>query len=118
MSYIDSEFACGLDLGTTFCCIGVYRNGRVEIIPNSNEEKTTPSVVTVLDENTFLIGEEALDNLVKNYDSTIFDVKRFIGKDFTDQDVKDRIKFENYPFKIIKNDKNINEIEINSNKKS
>ena len=107
------SFACGLDLGTTFSCIGVYRNGGVEIIPNTNEERTTPSIVTILDNNKYLAGENALDHLVKNYDSTIFDVKRFIGKDFNDKKVKKAIKLEKYPFKFVENKK----IEINKNNK-
>ena len=109
------SFACGLDLGTTFSCIGVYRNGGVEIIPNTNSDRTTPSIVTILDNNKLLIGEEALDHLVKNYDSTIFDVKRFIGKDFNEKKVQKGIKLEKYPFKMVANKNKFHEIEINKN---
>lgn len=110
------SFACGLDLGTTFSCIGVYRNGGVEIIPNTNNDKTTPSIVTILDNNKILIGEDALEHLVKNYDRTIFDVKRFIGKDFNDKKVQKGIKLEKYPFKMIPNNNKFHEIEINKNR--
>ena len=114
MSYFE-DFACGLDLGTTFSCIGVYRNGGVEIIPNTNADKTTPSIVTILSKAEHLTGEEALEHLVQNYDSTIFDVKRFIGKDFYNKKVKKGMKLENYPFKMIPNKKKFHEIEINKN---
>ncbi len=93
--------AVGLDLGTTYSCIGVYRNGGVEIIPNRNGDRTTPSIVTIVDGNTILKGEETLEYLVKNYDSSIYAIKRFIGRDFNDNSVKEEIKFENFPFKIV-----------------
>ena len=98
---MEDSYALGLDLGTTFSCIGVYRNGGVEIIPNRNGDRITPSVVTILDNDTVLKGEETLDYLVKNYDSTIFAIKRFIGRDFNDEKVQEDIKKENFPFKII-----------------
>ena len=69
MDNLQDGYALGLDLGTTYSCIGVYRNGGVEIIPNKSGEKTTPSIVTILDDKTILKGEETLDHLVKDYDS-------------------------------------------------
>ena len=81
-------YACGLDLGTTFSCIGVFKNGGVEIIPNRNGDKITPSIVTIIDEKNILKGEETMEYLVKNYDSSIYAIKRFIGRDFNDQKVK------------------------------
>jgi molecular chaperone DnaK (HSP70) len=71
MVELEDSYALGLDLGTTFSCIGVYRNGEVEIIPNRNGDRITPSIVTIIDENTILKGEETLNNLVQNYDTTI-----------------------------------------------
>ena len=88
----------------------------MEIVPNSHEEKITPSIITFLDENQILIGEETMENLVKNYDSSIYAVKRFIGRDFNDPKVREEIDFENFPFKITKNLKTRHiVVEINKN---
>ena len=95
------ELALGLDLGTTYSCIGVYRNGGVEIIPNRNGEKTTPSIVTILDPDTVLKGEETLNKLVQEYENSIYAIKRFIGRKLIDKDVLDEITKENFPFKIV-----------------
>ena len=101
MSVLEDDYAVGLDLGTTYSCIGVYRNGGVEIIPNRDGEKTTPSIVTILNENEILKGEETLPHLVRDYDSSIYAIKRFIGRKYDDQNVKNEILKENFPFKII-----------------
>ena len=101
MVELEDSYALGLDLGTTFSCIGVYRNGEVEIIPNRNGDRITPSIVTIIDENTILKGEETLNNLVQNYDTTIYAIKRFIGREYKDKKVQEDIKKENFPFKII-----------------
>ena len=100
MDDLQDGYALGLDLGTTYSCIGVYRNGGVEIIPNKNGEKTTPSIVTILDDKTVLKGEETLEYLVKDYDSSIYAIKRFIGRDI-DNVVKNEIEKEHFPFKIV-----------------
>ena len=101
MVELEDGYACGLDLGTTFSCIGAFKNGGVEIIPNRNGDKITPSIVTIVDEDNVLKGEEALENLVKNYDSSIYAIKRFIGRNFNDPNVKEEIKIEKFPFNII-----------------
>ena len=105
MEDLEDEYACGLDLGTTFSCIGVYKNGGVIIIPNKNGDKITPSIVTILNEDTILKGEETLNYLVKEYDSSIYAVKRFIGRDLHDSEVRKKIKKENFPFKLTENSK-------------
>lgn len=87
MSDLEEDIALGLDLGTTFSCIGVYRNGGVEIIPNRNGERTTPSIVTILDDKTIIKGEDTLSYLVKEYDSSIYAIKRFIGRKYNDSNV-------------------------------
>ena len=79
---MEDEYAIGLDLGTTFSCIGVYRNGGVEIIPNSIGEKTTPSTV-IFKDNEILVGEDTTDVLVKYYDNCLYEVKRLIGLYFS-----------------------------------
>ena len=100
MEDLEDEYAIGLDLGTTFSCIGVYRNGWVEIIPNRNGEKITPSVVIISNDQKILVGEETTNFLVKNYDSCIYEVKRLIGRKFDDEEVQKEIS--KLPFKIIK----------------
>jgi L1 cell adhesion molecule like protein len=64
-------------------------------------EKTTPSIVTIIDDKTILVGEETLEYLVKDYDSSIYAIKRFIGREYNDSSVKNEIDKENFPFKII-----------------
>ena len=96
---MEDEYAIGLDLGTTFSCIGVYRNGGVEIIPNRNGEKITPSIVIINNDSNILVGEETIDYLVKYYDSCIYEIKRLIGRKFSDREVK--IEMEKLPFKIV-----------------
>ena len=114
---LEEGYALGLDLGTTFSCIGVYRNGEVEIIPNRNGDRITPSVVTILDNDKILKGEETLDYLVKNYDSTIFAIKRFIGREYNDKEVQKDIEKENFPFKMIGDKKGKNPmVEVKNHK--
>ena len=94
---MEDDYAIGLDLGTTFSCIGVYRNGGVEIIPNSYGEKITPSVVIFID-NEILVGEDTTDYLVKYYDNCLYQVKRLIGLDFSKKYYRDEI--DKLPFKV------------------
>ena len=99
MENLEEEYVIGLDLGTIFSCIGVFKNGGVEIIPNRNGEKLTPSVVIINDSN-ILVGEETTEYLVKYYDSCIYEIKRLIGRKFSDKEVQEEMK--KLPFKIIK----------------
>ena len=101
MDELEDDYAIGLDLGTTFSCIGVYRNGGVEIIPNRNGERTTPSIVTIIDEKNIKVGEDTLEHIVKDYDSSIYNIKKFIGRNYFDKDVQKDIDIENFPFQII-----------------
>ena len=114
MEKLETEYAIGLDLGTTFSCIGVYRNGGVEIIPNRNGEKITPSIVIITNDSKILVGEETINYLVKYYDGCIYEIKRLIGRKFSDKEVQ--MEMEKLPFKIVHaNEGDSPEIEVTIN---
>jgi len=91
----------GIDLGTTYSCVGVYKNGHVEIIANDQGNRITPSWVAFTD-NERLIGEAAKNQAAVNPERTVFDVKRLIGRKFEDKEVQKDIKL--FPYKIINRD--------------
>merc|ERR1712013_950574 len=89
----------GIDLGTTYSCVGVFKNGRVEIIANDQGNRITPSYVAFTADGERLVGDAAKNQLTTNPENTVFDAKRMIGRDWSDKAVQNDIKF--YPFKTI-----------------
>ena len=92
------KFAIGIDLGTTYSCVGVVKNGNVEIIANDQGNRTTPSYVAFTDTER-LVGDSAKNQSAMNSTNTVFDSKRLIGRKFNDHTVQDDIK--HFTFSVI-----------------
>ena len=105
----------GIDLGTTYSCVGIFRNGSVEIIPNELGNRITPSVVAFTDDDR-LVGEAAKNQAALNPKRTIYSVKRLIGRKYNDKEVQMDKKL--LPYDIIDKDgKPYIQVEIKGNKK-
>jgi L1 cell adhesion molecule like protein len=90
--------AIGIDLGTTYSCVGVWQNDHVEIIANDQGNRTTPSYVSFTSEER-LIGDAAKSSVAQNPNNTVFDAKRLIGQKFNDPTVQSDMK--HFTYKVI-----------------
>ena len=101
--------AIGIDLGTTYSCVGVFRHGRVDIIANDMGNRTTPSYVGFTDDER-LVGDSAKNQAALNAMNTVFDAKRMIGRKFSDPVIQKDM--EHWPFKVVRGDSDRPQIEV------
>ncbi|KAH7321053.1 heat shock protein 70 kDa [Stachybotrys elegans] len=107
--------AVGIDLGTTYSCVGIFREDRCDIIANDQGNRTTPSFVAFTDTER-LIGDAAKNQVAMNPHNTVFDAKRLIGRKFSDAEVQ--IYMKHFPFAVIdKGGKPVIEVEFKGEKK-
>merc|ERR1719188_229109 len=93
-----TTFAIGIDLGTTYSCVGVYRDGEVQIIANDQGNRTTPSYVAWTNEER-VIGDAAKNQVANNPFNSVFDAKRLMGRKFSEEVVQKDMKL--WPFKVL-----------------
>src|SRR5210317_1005229 len=109
--------AIGIDLGTTYSCVGVWQHDRVEIISNDQGNRTTPSYVAFTDDER-LIGDAAKNQTAMNPKNTVFDAKRLIGRKFSDKKVQDDMKDWSYEVIAGPGDKPMINVESHGEKKT
>jgi len=107
----------GIDLGTTYSCVGVYKEGKVEILANDQGNRITPSYVAwETERGERLIGDGAKNQATINPENTVYDAKRLIGRNFKDKTVQKDMKF--WPFEVIdKNSRPYIVVDVNGEKK-
>ncbi|XP_071691959.1 heat shock cognate 70 kDa protein-like [Rutidosis leptorrhynchoides] len=103
------SLSIGIDLGTTYSCVAVWQNNRIEVIPNEQGNRTTPSCVAFT-ETQRLIGDAAKNQVTRNPTNTIFDAKRLIGRRYADASVQSDMKV--WPFKIVEGENGKPMIEV------
>lgn len=113
----NTKIAVGIDLGTTYSAIGIWQNGKVEIIANDMGNRTTPSVVAFKG-NERLIGDSAKNQIAGNPENTVFDSKRMIGKKFSDSTVQSDKKYWQFKVEADLNDKPVIKVDYNGEIKS
>ncbi len=99
MANSSTPVAIGIDLGTTYSCVGVYQNNKVEIIANDMGNRTTPSYVAFTDLDR-IVGDGAKSQSIMNPENTIFDAKRMIGRNYSDPVLQTDLSY--YPFRVEK----------------
>merc|ERR1712216_747715 len=109
--------AIGIDLGTTYSCVGVWQHDRVEIVANDQGNRTTPSFVAFTDSER-LIGDSAKNQVAMNPKNTVFDAKRLIGRKFSDPQVQHDMKEFSYTIVKGEAEKPMIEVEFHGEKKT
>ena len=94
----------GIDLGTTNSCVAIMEGTQAKVLENAEGARTTPSVVAFTETEEKLVGQPAKRQAVTNPENTLFAIKRSIGRNFDDENVKKNIQSD--PFKIIKSENN------------
>merc|ERR1712194_544658 len=106
----------GIDLGTTYSCVGGFKNGRVEIVANDQGNRITPSYVAFMDNGDRLVGDAAKNQATINPENTVFDVKRLIGRKYSDKSVQADKKL--VPYNIVSDkDKPVVEVTVGGESK-
>lgn len=103
------EVAIGIDLGTTYSCVSVFKNNNVEVIANKQGNRTTPSWVS-FNETERLIGDSAKAAASSNPSNTIYDIKRLMGRKYSDPIVQEELK--TLPYKVVKTESDKCEVEV------